>query len=329
MSCRTGRLAAAPAAASGAPRRPPPARRRAAAPRCAGAGATLAPPALGGADEAACVPLAAGGAPPPPPPPPSDNGGGGGGEGGGGAPAARGGPLALLSLGVAERLSADPFFLHKLGVECGLDAAIIVGINLAARRERFAAELDLTLCHLAISLLSDFALVYLLAPRASSAWPSPAGAGGARARLLAALPAHVFQAGAFPAAARVATLALKGVQYGAVGLAAGAGGAAAVRALLRAREALDPSFAPPARAQSPARTGAAWAAFMATSSNARYNVVNALEQAAYGAGPGRGKAASLLLRLVNNYAGAAHWVAVSAALPLEEAWTPARRRAGA
>jgi hypothetical protein len=68
---------------------------------------------------------------------------------------------------------------------------------------------------------------------------------------------------------------------------------------------------------------------MATSSNARYNAVNALEQAAYAAGPGRGKAASLLLRLVNNYAGAAHWVAVSAALPLEEAWTPARRRAAA
>ena len=46
-------------------------------------------------------------------------------------------PLAFLLCGLRGRLAADPFFSRKLLVECGLDAAIIVGVNWNARRERF------------------------------------------------------------------------------------------------------------------------------------------------------------------------------------------------
>ena len=43
------------------------------------------------------------------------------------------------------RCAADPDFTFKLAVECGLDALIIVTVNLLARRERFFSELEFVL----------------------------------------------------------------------------------------------------------------------------------------------------------------------------------------
>ena len=237
------------------------------------------------------------------------------------------GPLALLLRGVRGRLEADPYFTTKLLIECGLDAAIITGANIAARKERFLRELEFTFCHLAISLLSDFGLVYLLAP--STTRPPPV-TGSLRARLkLNLLPAHVFQlspAGKVPfsAKARLATFLLKGVQYGAIGLCMGALGAACVHGLIIIRETIDPSFVPPKTVQSILGTGAVWSGFMATSSNIRYNALTVLEDIMYMQGPGMGKIGSFALRLVNNYAGAAQWVKVTSIHNIEEEWKPRR-----
>lgn len=43
------------------------------------------------------------------------------------------------------RTAADPSFFFKLAVECGLDATIIVVVNLLARKERFISELEFVL----------------------------------------------------------------------------------------------------------------------------------------------------------------------------------------
>lgn len=247
-----------------------------------------------------------------------------------GDPPSRGaglGPLALLLRGIRGRLEADPYFATKLLIECGLDAAIITGANIAARKERFLRELEFTFCHLAISLLSDFGLVYLLAP--STTRPPPV-TGSLRARLkLNLLPAHVFQlspAGQVPFSvkARLATLLLKGVQYGAIGLCMGALGAACVHGLIIIREKIDPTFIPPKTVQSILGTGAVWSGFMATSSNIRYNALTVLEDMMYLQGPGMGKIGSFALRLVNNYAGAAQWVKVTSIHNIEEEWKPRR-----
>ncbi len=235
------------------------------------------------------------------------------------------GPLALLLRGVRGRLEADPYFGTKLLIECGLDAAIITGANLAARRERFWRELEFTFCHLAISLLSDFGLVYLLAP--STTRPPPV-TGSLRARLkLNLLPAHVFQGSPvgkapFTAKARLATLLLKGVQYGAIGLGMGALGALCVHGLIYMRERFDPTFEPPKKVQSVLGTGAVWSGFMATSSNVRYNALTAMEDAMWLRGPAYGKFGSFVLRLVNNYAGAAQWVKVTSVHNIEVDWVP-------
>ena len=235
------------------------------------------------------------------------------------------GPLALLLRGVRGRLEADPYFGTKLLIECGLDAAIITGANMAARKERFWRELEFTFCHLAISLLSDFGLVYLLAP--STTRPPPV-TGSLRARLkLNLLPAHVFQGSPvgktpFTLKARLATLLLKGVQYGAIGLGMGALGALCVHGLIYTRETFDPSFEPPKKVQSVLGTGAVWSGFMATSSNVRYNALTALEDAMWLRGPAVGKIGSFVLRLANNWAGASQWVKVTSVHNIEEDWVP-------
>ena len=232
--------------------------------------------------------------------------------------------MNFLIQGLKGRLEADPYFGHKLLVECGLDAIIIVGVNWMARRERFLAELEFTLCQLAISLSSDFALVYLLAPSAIKKPVAAKGVVGRAHRLIANFPAHVFQKSIgpkpFTLGARLGTLALKSVQYGCVGYVMGCLGAACVQGLVWTRERTDPKFEPPTTVQSIFGTGIAWSSFMATSSNARYNLVNGCEDALYRCGPGIGKLGSVALRFANNWAGAAHWVVVTNRTNLNVPW---------
>ena len=235
-------------------------------------------------------------------------------------------PVALLLRGIRGRLAADPFFVQKLLVECGLDATIIIGVNISARKDRFLPEIEFTACQLAVSLLSDFALVYLLAP---STLRSAAAAGSLRAKL-EALPSHVFQSSPhllgpapFTPISRLSTFLVKALQYGGVGYVMGCVGAASVRGLIMVRQRFDPVFSPPEKVQSLVGTGLCWSAFMATSSNARYNVVNGLEEALYRRSGRVGTLGSVVLRLMNNWAGAAQWVAVTNRINLDVPWKTA------
>lgn len=231
-------------------------------------------------------------------------------------------PFSLIVLGIQGRIQADPFFLHKLFIECALDALIIISVNMGVRGERFIAESEFTLCQLAISLFSDFALVYLLAP---SSFRYAAKSDSIRAKL-EALPAHIFQrtplgaAAPFTPTARLGTFFLKAVQYGSVGLVTGGLGAYTVKTLVTLREQFDPDFQPPKTVQSIKGTGLAWSGFMATSSNIRYNLVNFCEDALYTRSARAGKLGSVILRLMNNYAGAAQWVALTNRLNLNIPW---------
>lgn len=277
------------------------------------------------------------------------NSGGGSGNGGSsGAPFSRDNAtniFLLLVNGVKDRITADPDFTYKLLVECGLDAAIILGVNYNLRGEDFLAEIDFTLCQLAISLLSDFALVYLLAPTTASTALAKIGAVAStnstnsrstRIRRLKAwveaLPAHVFQRSSiststppFTIGHRAGTFLLKAVQYGSVGSTMGFLGTSAVHALIRTRELLDPAFSPPATVQSPQGVAAAWGTFMASSSNVRYNLVNASEDFLYSKGGVIGKLGSVVLRLANNWAGAAQWIVLcnrTTLFNVETPWEP-------
>ncbi|KAK9807036.1 hypothetical protein WJX72_011423 [[Myrmecia] bisecta] len=238
-------------------------------------------------------------------------------------------PFSRLASGVKGRLEADPEFAFKLLVECGLDAAIIISVNLGARGERFFKECEFVLCQLCVSLLNDFALVYLLAPTTRM---SPMVQGTLKARL-AKLPAHVFQRApyglpAFTLGQRLACFASKAVQYGAVGFVMGCAGTAVVQGLTTMREQLDPTFVPPPLTQPVLGTGVGWLYFMSLNSNVRYNFVNFAEEfmyGKYGGGP-VAKSASVLLRLSNNFFGAYAWMRLASALKLNQPREPRRQR---
>lgn len=229
----------------------------------------------------------------------------------------------------------------QLLIECGLDLSIILGVNAASRGPaRFLSELEFVASQAAVSLLNDFALVYLLAP---TGLPAPsAAARGSLAAALASLPAHAFQAGNFSTGARLACLGARAVQYGAVGLLMGCAGSALVRALVAAREAADPSYEPPPTEQRVLDTGLAWCYFMAVSSNLRYNAINGVEDWAYArarkgiamaaaasggggaaaaplflASPAAARSISVALRLSNNVFGAHSFIQLAKFLNLD------------
>ena len=47
-------------------------------------------------------------------------------------------------------MEADPSFLYKLCVECGLDAAIILSVNLATRKDKFLLQLEFVGCQVSL-----------------------------------------------------------------------------------------------------------------------------------------------------------------------------------
>lgn len=229
-------------------------------------------------------------------------------------------PLSRIVTGMKMRAAADPEFVFKICVECGLDAMIIITVNLLTRRDKFSSELEFVFSQIAVSLLNDFALVYLLA--ATPECSSRARAGSMRA-IMAELPSHVFQRSpqglqrTFTAGSRVMCFAAKAVQYGAVGLVMGTAGSGFVLCLTSIRQALDADFKPPATYQPALGTGLGWAIFMSGSSNVRYNLINFVEDFAQDRFPGpRSRALSILLRLSNNIFGAHSWMHLARKLNL-------------
>lgn len=236
--------------------------------------------------------------------------------------------------------------IKKLLIECGLDLSIILGVNAASRGSRFLSEIEFVASQAAVSLLNDFALVYLLAPTGLPALA--AAARGSLAAALASLPAHVFQAGGFSTGARLGCLGARAVQYGTVGLLMGCAGSALVRALVAAREAADPSYEPPPTEQRVLDTGLAWCYFMSVSSNLRYNAINGAEDWAYStarrglaaaaaagraaatplflASPAAARSISVALRLSNNVFGAHSFIQLAKFLNLDRPREAGKKR---
>jgi len=216
--------------------------------------------------------------------------------------------VAAVAGYVTARSRADPHFFFKLVAECGNDAVIIVGVNMAARGSRFLHEIEFVLCHLTVSLLCDVALVSMLAPTVGVARPAT-GLGAALARL----PANVFEPSSI--ASKLGCLVYKGVLYAFTGAVMGYTGTQVVHRLTDLKEALDPAFVPPATMQDPILTGLGWLFFMGVSSNIRYQALAGSEKYLFRAFPGAvSKSASVLLRFANNVFGSSQWLRIADAL---------------
>jgi hypothetical protein len=99
---------------------------------------------------------------------------------------------------------------------------------------------------------------------------------------LSSLPANAFEASSaarsFTLQLRAASFVFAGLQYAAIGMAAGVVGTAITYGLLEARKALDSTYVPDRPMPPIVSNSAAWAAFMGLSSNTRFQVVEGIER---------------------------------------------------
>jgi len=249
------------------------------------------------------------------------DGGSGGGGGGGGGESGSGGsssgdwkrfplfvPLVALYEATLSRMQADPNFLFKVLAEVAMDVTLIIMVNKARRGERFWPELEFTLTQCAVSACNDASLVFLLAPTTAKA--AGAAATSAVGKWLEALPSYCMQPGGYALSQRVATYFVKGSVYWCIGFVMGGVGTGIVHKLTETRVKNEPDYEPPAEMQPLVPAMFAWGAFMAISSNTRYQIVNGLEaHLIFKFLPGGvGRAVSFATRACNNAIGGITWI---------------------
>ena len=224
--------------------------------------------------------------------------------------------------GFRERLLADPGFLFKVAVELGIGICTKATAEYTKRGEDFSTQLDFVAANVMMALIADFMLVWLPAPTLSFAAGKAAAAGGGLAskfgNLFAGCPDNAFQKvqpgmPPFTLAQRAGAPVRNGLKLFFVGVSASFIGVAATNALIAARQILDPSFAPLNQPQDLVAMSAAYGAYMATSSNLRYQVLagvveeRGIEVLFKGNAAACG-AASLVVRTANTFLGSLLWV---------------------
>eukprot|EP00741_Cyanophora_paradoxa_P007065 tig00001086_g6836.t1 len=228
-----------------------------------------------------------------------------------------------LSGGWRERLLADPKFLYKLGVAELVMFTSRLSAEVKKRGKNFWREFDLAFANVANGTISQFFLVWVLAPTHIDSLPnlrlsSYYGASGRIMNALDALPSYFYQPS--PASRPYSLLdrwigfGFKATLFGLIGFLAGGGGALVAQGLRSARFASerrrDPGLAPPP--QMPVlKTALAYAAFCTFSATPRYHTVNGVEDVMQRALGKESKAlffAILFVRWYNNFYGGKQWI---------------------
>lgn len=183
--------------------------------------------------------------------------------------------------GFRERLLADPSFLVKLAIECGIGICTKCTAEYAKRQGTFSKELDFVAANVMMAIIADFMLVWLPAPTLSFAAAGAAKKAGVFdvfGRVFAGCPDNAFQKvqpgmPSFTLMQRLGAPVRNGLKLMCVGIGASFVGVAVTNTLIALRQALDPSFVPLNQAQNVLATSAAYGLYMATSSNIRYQVL--------------------------------------------------------
>ena len=196
------------------------------------------------------------------------------------------GRLLILSRPTLERALANPRFVFAMVVE--------VALSLGTRAARGVHDgEDEAPINLATGAVGDLAIVYFLSPLKSLG----GRAAGAGSLGLAALPAFTFQVGAFTPAQRVAALAYKAVIFACIG---------AATAVMGHSLAMASSGGGSASSVSAADLAKEGGVRLAAVSNARYQIVSAIEERVCAGVPALGashKSAIIVLRAANAFLG--------------------------
>lgn len=178
--------------------------------------------------------------------------------------------------GFKERLLADDLFLTKVAIECGVGIFTKTAAELERRREKFTKELDFVFADVVMAIIADFMLVWLPAPTVSLRPPLAVSAGQV-AKFFYSCPDNAFQVAlagtSYSFAQRIGAIMRNGSKLFAVGTGASLIGVGITNALIKARKALDKSFAGEAEDVPVLSTSVAYGVYMAVSSNLRYQVL--------------------------------------------------------
>ena len=224
-----------------------------------------------------------------------------------------------------NRVLCDPEFMFKLWVQEWVGNGTQLVGELLVRGREIVDELEYVLADLVVGTVVEASFVVLLAPampflrRPPSAAPATRGAGSvleAYRRWSLSLPANAFEASIPPErvyslASRFITVLNASAQYFAIGVACGLVGTALTYGMLEARRLFDPAYQP-LRPQPPVLPNSiGWGAFMALSSNPRFQLVEGLERLSQWVlrrHPMANRAVIIALRLANNFYGGIHFV---------------------
>mmetsp|Transcript_7652 Transcript_7652/g.23174 ORF Transcript_7652/g.23174 Transcript_7652/m.23174 type:complete len:208 (+) Transcript_7652:736-1359(+) len=191
-------------------------------------------------------------------------------------------------------------------------------VEVQSRGERFWKEFDFYLSDIALEIVGDFALVWLLSPAMRFAPPPPADSIGA---FLNRMPRHALQQGRFSLAQRLFCVVFKGLQFGLIGFIASTIGHSATKALVTYREKMNPEDKSDVKLAPVLQNSLGWGFFMMTSSSPRYQSVNAIEQrivdTMFKNNLAVATALTFSLRLANCLFGGEHWLRMAKQLKLQ------------
>lgn len=211
------------------------------------------------------------------------------------------------------RMLADSAFFFKLMVQELIGNGTCLASEIVVRGKDIVHELEYVASDLLVGTVVEAGFVWLLAPTL----PVPRKLSASKiSQYLASLPANAFQASSalqsFTVSQRVASFMYAGMQYAAIGVIAGVVGTAITYGLVEARKATDKSYRPerPLPALLPSSLG--WGAFMAISSNTRFQLVEGMERVigTFFAGKANGAVNTgiVALRFANNYYGGVQFI---------------------
>eukprot|EP00898_Chlorokybus_atmophyticus_P008359 jgi/Chlat1/8524/Chrsp80S07816 len=185
--------------------------------------------------------------------------------------------------GFRERLLADNLFLVKVGIECGVGVFTKTAAELEKRRDKFSQELDFVFADVVMAIIADFMLAWLPAPTVGLG-KAPARTAGKLATFLFNCPDNAFQVvvGARPYTLlqRSGAIVRNGAKLFAVGTGASFFGVALTNVLLALRRVMSKGGVVELNEeQDVLKMSVAYGAYMAVSSNLRYQVLaGVLEQ---------------------------------------------------
>jgi Protein RETICULATA-related len=244
------------------------------------------------------------------------------------AAATGGNPLMRLLIVIPSfrtRVLADSAFVFKLLVQELIGNGTCVASEFAVRGKEIVNEIEYVASDLIVGTVVEAAFVWLLAPRLSDATASAAaaaasgsGTGSKIGAYVSSLPANAFEASTalrnYSLSMRAASFVYAGAQYAAIGMVAGLVGTAITYGLIESRKALDKGYVPERPMPPLFASSAGWAAFMALSSNTRFQLVEGIERLLPAVIKGGRVADATLkstvigLRFLNNYYGGVQFI---------------------